>query len=737
MGVNLADFQAGLKQATALASSESGLMSAEMKRTSREGAESWRLIDEALGIHISRPLTKIVTQEFPAFASALQSVLGVGVAGALAVAGFDVFEKISKSIEKAQKAQEELKAASENVSNVFAREMSAYKDKDKAVTAATEAVDRLAEAEMKQAKASQEASGWLSQAESAVGEFFHVATSFSGTLGVEQINKKLGEFKQQYDSLGLTDSINKTRSAAKLLADEFDRAKQSVTQMQDLHITAFQEVMNYFSAAAGHSELMKIGFTDKEIDAAKALAEALQKIQTVQDATSAGVQKQEAQAAALERQKEAAAALADLYRSMSGSIAKLQPVTDPLDKLRVEIRQMKESAENDFRQLAHNSDQALQLTRARATLKAFESDLDRVFAKAKADADLLKATAELPTKIAPTGAAPQFPTANAQPTLGAGGSTAAQLDTFTKDLAAQLKLAAQAYEEVVTPQQKYQLAQSELNLLLKQGLIDQNAFTAAMQKAREEMAKATDQMEKLLKEGGAAGGFKAFMIQLQGQGSKGSDAQFTFDLLNKGLQGFEDQTVKALTGAKTSWRSYFLELDQMALKFLLNKEISSLLKMFSNSSFGKSLGLPNIGGASQATTTTANTTAVTSNTTALIANTQALISASAGGAAGAAGGGGIIDIGNQQYASGTDFAPGGISLVGEDGPELVNLPTGSSVTPNSALRAGSPTVHVHIDARGGEIGVEDKIARAISSSAPHIIMRAVVEASEIQRRTPR
>jgi phage-related tail protein len=34
------------------------------------------------------------------------------------------------------------------------------------------------------------------------------------------------------------------------------------------------------------------------------------------------------------------------------------------------------------------------------------------------------------------------------------------------------------------------------------------------------------------------------------------------------------------------------------------------------------------------------------------------------------------------FASGTDFAPGGLSLVGEHGPELVNLPRGSQVIPN-------------------------------------------------------
>src|SRR5580693_5560389 len=82
-------------------------MSAEMKRTAREGAESFRLIDESLGIHVSRPLTKILTREFPAFASALQSIVGVGVVGALGAVAFEFGEHIAKKMEEARKKEEE------------------------------------------------------------------------------------------------------------------------------------------------------------------------------------------------------------------------------------------------------------------------------------------------------------------------------------------------------------------------------------------------------------------------------------------------------------------------------------------------------------------------------------------------------------------------------------------------------------------------------------------------------
>ncbi|WP_128917232.1 hypothetical protein [Bradyrhizobium nanningense] len=40
------------------------------------------------------------------------------------------------------------------------------------------------------------------------------------------------------------------------------------------------------------------------------------------------------------------------------------------------------------------------------------------------------------------------------------------------------------------------------------------------------------------------------------------------------------------------------------------------------------------------------------------------------------------------FASGTDSAPGGLSLVGENGPELMNVPRGAQIIPNDVLRGG-------------------------------------------------
>src|ERR1700733_2739718 len=92
LGLDPAEFLDKMKGVEGFTSGLNQRMSAEMKRTSREGAESFRLIDEALGIHVSRPLTRLLTSEFPAFAKALQSVLGGAAVGALATIGFEAWE---------------------------------------------------------------------------------------------------------------------------------------------------------------------------------------------------------------------------------------------------------------------------------------------------------------------------------------------------------------------------------------------------------------------------------------------------------------------------------------------------------------------------------------------------------------------------------------------------------------------------------------------------------------------
>lgn len=72
------------------------------------------------------------------------------------------------------------------------------------------------------------------------------------------------------------------------------------------------------------------------------------------------------------------------------------------------------------------------------------------------------------------------------------------------------------------------------------------------------------------------------------------------------------------------------------------------------------------------------------------------------------------------FASGTDFAPGGLSLVGENGPELLNIPRGSQVIPNDVLRNGGGgggdnfTFAPNIDARGADVAAVARLEQVVA-----------------------
>ncbi|RVM86377.1 hypothetical protein CN122_23490, partial [Sinorhizobium meliloti] len=75
-----------------------------------------------------------------------------------------------------------------------------------------------------------------------------------------------------------------------------------------------------------------------------------------------------------------------------------------------------------------------------------------------------------------------------------------------------------------------------------------------------------------------------------------------------------------------------------------------------------------------------------------------------------------------KFATGTRFAPGGTAVVGERGPELVNLPRGSQVVPTipsmKALKAGIPSTSVtyapQIDARGADAAAVARLEQVMA-----------------------
>lgn len=79
------------------------------------------------------------------------------------------------------------------------------------------------------------------------------------------------------------------------------------------------------------------------------------------------------------------------------------------------------------------------------------------------------------------------------------------------------------------------------------------------------------------------------------------------------------------------------------------------------------------------------------------------------------------------FAKGTTYAPGGMAVVGERGPELVNLPKGSQVIPNHKMGGlGGGSFNISVDARGSSdpAAVRAQVQQGILEAAPAIIAAA-------------
>lgn len=88
------------------------------------------------------------------------------------------------------------------------------------------------------------------------------------------------------------------------------------------------------------------------------------------------------------------------------------------------------------------------------------------------------------------------------------------------------------------------------------------------------------------------------------------------------------------------------------------------------------------------------------------------------------------------FASGTRFAPGGLAVVGERGPELVNLPRGSQVIPNHRLGGGggvNVTFAPVVDARGADVAAVARLESALRKQSAEFGPRVVEAVRAAQR----
>jgi hypothetical protein len=101
-------------------------------------------------------------------------------------------------------------------------------------------------------------------------------------------------------------------------------------------------------------------------------------------------------------------------------------------------------------------------------------------------------------------------------------------------------------------------------------------------------------------------------------------------------------------------------------------------------------------------------------------------------AAGSSGGGWVkafASLLTGGFATGTNYAPGGMAMVGERGPELVNLPRGATVTPHGIAeirpRASGGPVVIHADFTGAV--VTEELMASFRSYADEVGARAAAE----------
>jgi len=765
LGLDLAKFENSARQVPAITSQHFERMSAEMKRTTREGAESLRLVDEALGIHLSRPLTRIIAQ-IPGVGTALQSILGGAAFGAFAVAGVEFFDKMTEKITHAQKAEDELLRSTEKAEQTFGSLMAGYEKAGtlRSLTGLKKTLFEVDSSSMERAikglneldKTNQEAAA---KAAAAAGIWTHALAdignswdSLTGKTGIESTIKQFEAFKKILDDIaianqstplkGMQEALKATESAAK-------QAAAALQVMQTMKLSGTEQVLSAVMRIGGGVGI--IGVSEEQIKQQERYLRNLDQIVKLMQAAAkdnTGAEDEVRKADAMERQAKAAEALANLQRELTGAAAKLRPEpTDPTEKLKAEIARleievtgMEQKWDNALRDMraAGASPIALHFataeidevrTKVEALLKSRRQDLEMAAAEAALPATpqallnpppaipapppsvtpptsqaleammvakraVISAPAPeispaapitLPAPVVSPAAATALPnsiispalppTAPAMPTLAPGGLPEAQLDQFSSDAAAKMALVKKAEEDATTPLQKYAEQVARINIAF-QGVTEPallavkvdalskawDDYTKTTTKAEEQTLRLEKQMEKLEAQADSmAAGVASAFTQLQMSTRAGL---FGKELSTEAISGFEDNTIRMLEGLKVKWDQYFRSLETMALKFAMNRALSTVgsgvmkrLGIGQDDAKGKgdqmAVALQNSVAAEQANTT------ATQNLTAAITGTSPGVPAASGGA-----GGGTWNAAEAPFASalapavkGTSMAP--------------------------------------------------------------------------------
>jgi hypothetical protein len=301
LGLDPSDFLDKMKGVQGFNGFVSGEMARQWKKTGRDGQEGLRLIDEALGIHVARPVARIVSETFPALGKAMSSVLPTVAFGALGYAIFEFGEQVAQKMTEAKKKEEEYSDAVRKTQTVYAESAAQNEHSIDAVRAKlaglkgdasaefkfkiasidsqnladlAKQVDALTDAERREAAAAAERMGvWAKMA-----EIWHGITATDAQLGTEKIDAQVKAFQEHFADLARTDGLAGTTKAADYLNQQLAEAKKTLDQM---HADA-GKLITMPSVGMGAAPLTRALVTPEQIAGEEKYFDALKKSQALQ-----------------------------------------------------------------------------------------------------------------------------------------------------------------------------------------------------------------------------------------------------------------------------------------------------------------------------------------------------------------------------------------------------------------------------------------------------------------------
>lgn len=277
--------------------------------------------------------------------------------------------------------------------------------------------------------------------------------------------------------------------------------------------------------------------------------------------------------------------------------------------------------------------------------------------------------------------------------------------------------------------------------------------------------------EQVLLEGNAKAGVRAFFLEVQAQAR--TTAEVVRDTLShayqSALDGISDQFARFITGQKTSFaellKSLGGELAKDGIKAGIEKGLGALAKIFNKNkttpqqkrdgqSENTAIFTQVVGdksGDKSKTNDTGKPDGTSSNPFYVIVEGSMVGNSSQGSStgrtlqeigglitAGAAAGAGLNGAitARKGLASGGDVNPGETYVVGERGPELFTSRTPGTIVPNHTAFGGGGNTYYTIDARGSQLGVENRIAKSIEMAHQSAISNSVRANHERSLRTP-